>query len=235
MHRRRVGIDLRDLGRAMPCGRSRRTVAMCSRTSCAAMSVSSRAANCAMTSETPSVEIERSSSMPLMVLTASSILSVTSVSTASGDAPGYGVTMVTSGKSTFGNWSTPSLLVADEPDDDEHEIRTDREDRAPDADVGEPLHGGYSVTLVPSTISSVDLGDDLVAFGDAVERSRPCPAPGGAPSCTSRSSTSPFLMTNACHVLPRLTTALGGQHRARRLADRRRAPRRTCRARDRGW
>ncbi len=41
-----------------------------------------------MTIETPSDEIERSSSMPLMVLTASSILSVTSVSICSGAAPG---------------------------------------------------------------------------------------------------------------------------------------------------
>ena len=41
-----------------------------------------------MTCDTPSDEIERSSSMPLMVLTASSILSVTSVSICSGAAPG---------------------------------------------------------------------------------------------------------------------------------------------------
>ena len=41
-----------------------------------------------MTCETPSDEVERSSSMPLMVLTASSILSVISVSISSGAAPG---------------------------------------------------------------------------------------------------------------------------------------------------
>ena len=41
-----------------------------------------------MTCETPSDELERSSSMPLMVLTAPSILSVISVSTSSGEAPG---------------------------------------------------------------------------------------------------------------------------------------------------
>ena len=45
-----------------------------------------------MTSETPSVEIEVSASRPLTVLTASSTFWVTSVSTAPGDAPGYGVT-----------------------------------------------------------------------------------------------------------------------------------------------
>ena len=40
-----------------------------------------------MTCETPSAEIEISWSMPLIVLTASSILSVTSVSISSGAAP----------------------------------------------------------------------------------------------------------------------------------------------------
>ena len=63
-----------------------------------------------MTCDTPSVEIERSSSMPLMVLTASSILSVTSVSISCGDAPGSVVMTVTIGKSTFGKRSTASLL-----------------------------------------------------------------------------------------------------------------------------
>ena len=63
-----------------------------------------------MTCETPSVEIERSSSMPLMVLTASSILSVISVSISCGDAPGSVVTTATMGKSTLGKRSTPSFL-----------------------------------------------------------------------------------------------------------------------------
>ncbi len=76
----------------------------------AALSGSTSRSNCAITSETPSVEVELSVSRPETVLTASSTLSVTSVSTALGDAPGYGVTIVTSGKSTFGNLSTPSRL-----------------------------------------------------------------------------------------------------------------------------
>ncbi len=63
-----------------------------------------------MTCETPSVEIERSSSMPLMVLTASSILSDTSVSTSSGAAPGSAVTTCTIGRSTLGKRSMLSLL-----------------------------------------------------------------------------------------------------------------------------
>ena len=55
-----------------------------------------------MTCETPSDEFERSSSMLLMVLTASSILSLISVSTSSGAAPGSRVVTTTVGKSTFG-------------------------------------------------------------------------------------------------------------------------------------
>ncbi len=61
------------------------------------------------TCDTPSVEIERSSSMPLMVLTASSILSVSSVSISSDEAPGSVVMIDTTGRSTFGNRSTFSL------------------------------------------------------------------------------------------------------------------------------
>ena len=65
-----------------------------------------------MTCETPSDEVERSSSMPLIVLTASSILSVISVSISSGAAPGRRVVTTTVGKSTFGKRSTPSCEVA---------------------------------------------------------------------------------------------------------------------------
>ena len=77
-----------------------------------------------MTCETPSDEVERSSSMPLMVLTASSILSVISVSISSGAAPGSRVVTTTVGKSTFGKRSTPRrvnenapMTVSDEDED----------------------------------------------------------------------------------------------------------------------
>ena len=46
--------------------------------------------------------------MPLMVLTAASILSVTSVSISRGLAPGLTTVIVIVGKSIFGNRSTPS-------------------------------------------------------------------------------------------------------------------------------
>ena len=67
------GIHLGDDRALIPSGRSgmhRRDV---SRTSCAATSMSFSSWKLMITCETPSVEIERSSSMPLMVLTASSI------------------------------------------------------------------------------------------------------------------------------------------------------------------
>ncbi len=102
------GSALRTSGRE-PGGRSRSTVARCSLMSFDALSGSISRLNCAITSDTPSVDDDVSVSRPLTVLTASSTFSVTSVSTAVGDAPAYGVTIVTSGKSTFGNLSTPRL------------------------------------------------------------------------------------------------------------------------------
>ena len=77
-----------------------------------------------MTCETPSEDVERSSSMPLIVLTASSILSLISVSICSGAAPGCTVVTITLGKSIFGNWSTPSSVKAKSPTTVSERIRT---------------------------------------------------------------------------------------------------------------
>jgi hypothetical protein len=60
------------------------------------------------TCEAPSVDTLRSSSMPAIVLTARSILSVISVSISSGAAPSWRVVTEMVGKSTLGNRSTPS-------------------------------------------------------------------------------------------------------------------------------
>ena len=76
---------------------------MWSRTSCAATSRSLSRLKVMMTSETPWLEVERSSSMPLMVLTAPSILSVSSVSISSGAAPFSVVVTTMAGKSILGN------------------------------------------------------------------------------------------------------------------------------------
>ncbi len=88
-------------------GRSRSTLLTRSRTSWAATSGFFSSSKLMMTCETPSEEIEMSWSMPLMVLTASSILSVTSVSISSGAAPARRVEMVTKGRSILGKRSTP--------------------------------------------------------------------------------------------------------------------------------
>ncbi len=79
-----------------------------SRTSCAPTSPSFSRSKRTVTTEMPSEETENSWSMPLMVLTASSILSVISVSISSGAAPTRTVVTLTSGKSTLGKRSTPS-------------------------------------------------------------------------------------------------------------------------------
>ena len=77
-----------------------------------------------ITCETPSDELERSSSIALIVFTASSILSVISVSTSSGAAPGSRVVTTTVGKSTFGNRSRPSCVNANAPTTVSERIRT---------------------------------------------------------------------------------------------------------------
>ncbi len=95
------------VGSSMSLGSEVTTPLMRSRTSWAATSGSFSRTKVTNTCETPSDDEERSSSMPLMVLTASSILSVIWVSTSVGAAPGNRVVIVTTGKSTLGNRSTP--------------------------------------------------------------------------------------------------------------------------------
>ena len=85
------------------------------RTSDAATSAFFSSTKLTKTCETPSTEVERSSSMPLMVLTAPSILSVISVSISCGDAPGLTTVIVIVGRSIFGNRSTPRDLKEKRP------------------------------------------------------------------------------------------------------------------------
>ena len=78
-----------------------------------------------MTCETPSDEIDRSSSMPLMVLTASSILSVISVSICSGAAPGWTRgDHDRSGSRPSGKRSTPSCVNEKAPTTVSDRMRT---------------------------------------------------------------------------------------------------------------
>ena len=60
------------------------------------------------TIDRPSVDVEITRLTPLMPATASSIGRVTSVSTSSGPAPGYGTITFTNGKLTSGKRSMPS-------------------------------------------------------------------------------------------------------------------------------
>src|SRR5262245_35770968 len=94
-------------GGSVPSGSWARTVATFSRTSCAAASISRSRMNETKIWLCPSIVVERSSSIPLMVLTASSIRFVTWLSASSGLAPGSRVVTVTVGMSTFGKMSRP--------------------------------------------------------------------------------------------------------------------------------
>ncbi len=86
-----------------------------SRTSCAATSTFFSSTNATSTWEMLSLLVERSWSMPLTVFTASSILSVISVSISWGVAPSRRVVMATVGKSTLGKRSTGSRVYPSTP------------------------------------------------------------------------------------------------------------------------
>src|SRR5262245_18631103 len=103
------------IGWSMSRGRSPRIWLILSRTSWAATSTLFSSANWTKTCETPSVETERSSSMPEIVFTARSIRSVISVSMSSGAAPAWRVVIEMVGNSTFGNRSTPRLKYENTP------------------------------------------------------------------------------------------------------------------------
>jgi len=95
------------MGSSMSVGSFARIVETFSRTSWTAMSMSRSRTNSTVTTETPSVLVEAMVLTPLIVLMASSILSVTSMSMISGLAPLSRVVTLTMGKSTFGYRSTP--------------------------------------------------------------------------------------------------------------------------------
>ena len=119
-----VGSSFSTVGWITVRGSSGMTRLTLSRTSCAATFASFSSTNETTTCDTPSDEFDVSVSMPLMVLTASSILSVTSVSTCSGAAPGRRVVIATDGMSTFGKRSTPSRVNANRPTTTSERIST---------------------------------------------------------------------------------------------------------------
>ena len=109
--RRKTGVasvsSFCTIGTSAVSGRSLTIRSILLRTSCAATSAFFSRTKVIKTCETPSSEVERNSSMPLIVLTAPSTLSVISVSTSSGEAPGLMTVTVIVGRSIFGNRSTP--------------------------------------------------------------------------------------------------------------------------------
>ena len=84
----------------------RRACATLSRTSCTAVFTSTFSSNSTTTVEEPSRENERMVFTPLMVLATSSTRRVISCSTASAEAPGYGVRTIAIGIVMSGIWST---------------------------------------------------------------------------------------------------------------------------------
>src|SRR5579884_2179472 len=107
--------NLLTTGGSMPCGKFLTMADTLSRTSWAATSPFFSNKNWTITVLTPSRVVERSSSMPETELTASSIGLVTVVSSSSALAPGRLAVTDTTGKSTLGNRSTPSLKYDTNP------------------------------------------------------------------------------------------------------------------------
>ena len=135
---------------------------MCSLMSFAALSGSTSRSNCAITSETPSVDVEVSVSRPLTVLTASSTFSVTSVSTARRRRAGVRRDDRDQREVDLGELVDAEPAVADEPDDDEHEDQ--HASRRPAA--GRRYCDSHCMRLTPrpcrpSTIWSVTLATTL--------------------------------------------------------------------------
>ena len=131
------------------CGRTRLTR---SRTSCAAMSAFFSSLNDTTTCEMPSEDVEVRVSMPLMVLTDSSTLSVTSVSICSGAAPGSRVVTEMVGMSTLGKRSTPRRPKANRPTTVSESTRTQaKTGRRTQISASHCMMGYFTATRTPST------------------------------------------------------------------------------------
>ena len=152
-----------------------------------------------MTCDTPSDEVDRSSSMPLIVLTASSILSVTSVSICSGAAPGCTVVTSDGREVDLRESIDAQLKERKRADDGQRQDQDRREDRTTHAERSKPLHenlalrAGVYFTFIPSTSCADVRGRDAFAglepVDDLHERIEVCPV------VTTRSSTRSPLTT----------------------------------------
>jgi hypothetical protein len=101
-------LNFSTTGGSVPTGSRGMMVDILSRTSCAATSPFFSSLKPMTICDMPSLVVERNSSIPETVLTASSTSLVTADSISSTDAPLSVVVTTTTGMSTFGNSSTPS-------------------------------------------------------------------------------------------------------------------------------
>ena len=102
--------NLSMIGASVPVGRRERIVLILLCTSCWATSRFFSSTKIMLREEMPSLVVLRNSSMPEMVLTASSSTLVTPVSISSTLVPARVVVTVTMGRSTLGKRSTPMFM-----------------------------------------------------------------------------------------------------------------------------
>jgi hypothetical protein len=131
------GSTFSTIGESVPAGSRESTVPTFSRTSLAASCTLRSSTKVAKTCDCPSMELERSSSRPAMVLTASSMALVIWLSISSGAAPGRRVVMVMVGRSTLGKMSTPSCAKEASPRTTSEAISMVVKDEATDEDLEE--------------------------------------------------------------------------------------------------
>ena len=157
------GSSFSTVGCSMSLGRSGSTRFTLSRTSWAATSPSFSSTNWMKTCEMPSDEIERNSSMPLIVLTASSILSVIwrldVLGRGAGLARGHGDDR----KIDLGKAVEPELQVAEHAEHHQHQDQHRGEDRTLDANRGQLIHWTHRV----SVMDQFGMGDEHLLAGQA--------------------------------------------------------------------
>ena len=123
-------------------GRSARTAAILSRTSCAFSPTSHSSSNSTNSSDSESLDALRRLRMPSIVLIDSSSTWVTSRSTVSGAAPSRLVVTMTKGNSTRGIEIEAEATRGDHAEQHQTADQHDGEDRPADGGVGERHDGG---------------------------------------------------------------------------------------------
>ena len=138
------------IGSSISGGRSLRMPEISSRISCVACCGSFSKTNSTMMLPKLSSELDRIRSTPLMPEITSSIGSMTSRSTTSGDAPGYGIDDDDDRRVDLRELVGVELQQRDDAEDDEHQHRDDGEDRALDGGIGDEHDHGALAHFAPS-------------------------------------------------------------------------------------